>query len=157
MNQKALHGERVEESKMKKSRAEVKAELMQAAEERIEALLAWSEANRGTNLSAIEAMVLEQREGLSIKLAEAVIQQQAQVLPVPGPSCLGCGQEMGYKASHPLQVTSWVGELTIERGYYYCSACQSGLFPPGRAVGATGQTLVGKRGQRSGLAEWSGG
>lgn len=142
---------------MNKSRAEVKAELMQVAEQRIEALLAWSEANRGTNLSAIEAMVLEQRETLSIKMTEAVIQQQEQVLPVPGPRCPGCGQAMGYKASHPLMVTSWVGELTIERGYYYCSACQSGLFPPGRAVGAAGQTLVGKHSQRSRVAEWGGG
>lgn len=114
-----------------KNRAELKAELLAMAEARIEELLAWSEAAERPSLSAIEGTVLRIREEISVKLTEAVIQQQEQVRLVPGPHCPCCQQEMRYKASHPLDVTSWVGELKVERGYYYCARCKRGLFPPG--------------------------
>jgi hypothetical protein len=31
-------------------------------------------------------------------------------------------------------VESRLGGIEIERGYYYCAACQSGSFPPRRAT-----------------------
>ena len=116
---------------MRKSRVEMKAELMRAAERTIDELLNWNEAAEQPNLSQIERVVLDLRKELSEQMSETVIASQEAVRPVPGPACAGCQQEMSYKGMHPKTVTSWIGDLTLERAYYYCDQCKGGLFPPG--------------------------
>ena len=120
---------------MKKSAGGIKAELMKTAEQVIDDLLKWSEEKQGPSLVDIEGKVLELREGFGVKLAEAVVEQQEQGQPGVGVKCAGCQAEMRYKARQPLQVTSWVGELKIERGYYYCTTCKGGFFPLGPTTG----------------------
>lgn len=114
-----------------KNRAAIKAELLKKAETVIDELLEWHEANDQPNLSQVEGKVLELRQRLSEEMAVTVIEHQAAVRPVPGPSCAGCGREMSYKGMKEKTVSSWVGTLKMERGYYYCDRCRSGLFPPG--------------------------
>lgn len=114
-----------------RKRSELKAEMMAAAEASINELLSWDAQNETPNLREIEEAVIQIRQRLSEQLASALVQKQASVRPVPGPVCEACGQEMRYKDSHAKQVTSWAGELEIERGYYYCDHCHRGLFPPG--------------------------
>lgn len=118
----------------RKSREAVKAELVALAERRIEEALRMGEKGERPTFSDIEAQVLQIRDEFSVKLAEAVLQGQEQGPLAPGPRCEQCGAEMGYKDSHGLQVTSWVGELQVNRGYYHCAGCQRGLFPPRRAT-----------------------
>ena len=115
----------------KKERNEAKGELMKEAESIINELLRWEEETQKPNLSQIEEVVLELRERLSKKMAERVIAGQEEVRPVPGPRCEGCGVEMRYKGQKRKRVKSWVGELELERGYYYCEKCGAGIFPPG--------------------------
>lgn len=116
---------------MRKSRSEVKGSLMKEAEAVIDELLAWEEQVEAPDLSQIEGVVLKLRQRLSEKMAEVVIQQQDQVVSVPGPMCAQCGQEMRYKGLHRKEVSSWVGEIELKRGYYHCQTCKRGLFPPG--------------------------
>ena len=85
----------------------------------------------GADLGQIEEVVLKLRKRLSEKMAEAVIEQQENVRVVPGSKCPECGQEMRYKGEHSKEVSSWVGDLKLKRGYYHCRACQTGIFPPG--------------------------
>ena len=103
---------------------------MQEAERIIDELLAWEAEVEKPNLSQIEEVVLELRERLSQKMAESVIASQEEVRPVPGPECEECGEEMRYKGQKSKRVKSWVGELELERGYYYCEECGAGDFPP---------------------------
>jgi hypothetical protein len=114
-----------------KSRGAMKAELMKKAEAVIDELLDWHQETEQPNLTQVEGKVLELRQRLSEQMAETVIEHQAAVRPVPGPSCAGCGAEMRYKGLKDKTVLSWVGELKLERGYYYCDQCRAGLFPPG--------------------------
>jgi hypothetical protein len=86
------------------------------------------------NLAQIEEKVLDLRQRLSEQMSQAVIANQEAVRPVPGPACGQCGQEMRYKGLKKVQVSSWVGELGLDRGYYYCEQCRSGLFPPRSAT-----------------------
>ena len=109
----------------------MKAELMKEAEAVIDDLLDWHETTERPNLSQVEAKVLELRQRLSEEMAVTVIEHQAAVRPVPGPRCGCCGQEMRYKGMKAKTVISWVGALRLERGYYYCDRCRTGLFPPG--------------------------
>ena len=116
---------------MAKNREEMKIELMKEAEAAIDELLDWHMETEKPNLSQVEGKVLEIRERLSKQMAGTVLENQKAVRPVPGPSCAGCGAEMRYKGLKKNTVISWVGELEMGRGYYYCAQCRTGLFPPG--------------------------
>jgi uncharacterized protein with PIN domain len=45
--------------------------------------------------------------------------------------CKTCGQAMRNKGQKKKVVESQIGELVVERGYYYCGECGAGIFPPG--------------------------
>ena len=119
---------------LSKSRVEQKAELMKQAEAMIDELLDWQAERERPNFEEIEGKVLELRERLSGEMARVTVVGQDQVRPVPGPLCPGCGKEMRYKGMKENRVSSWVGEVRYERGYYYCGGCGQGFFPPGRAT-----------------------
>ena len=119
---------------MKLSRAQKKAEMEKAAEEIIEALLDWDEENEAPTLGAIEDEVLQLRKRMGRELASQVLENQEATQPIENPSCRDCGRKMRYKGKKPTSVESRLGGLTIKRGYYYCSHCKCGLFPPGRAT-----------------------
>jgi hypothetical protein len=114
-----------------KKREQQKVSLLKEAEAIIDELLDWEERTERPNLSAIEGQVLELRQRLSEKMAETVIAGQEAKQLVCGPACPRCGKEMHYKGQKVVKPRSWVGELEIERGYYYCAACREGFFPPG--------------------------
>jgi hypothetical protein len=119
---------------MGNSRAELKAKLMKEAETVIDELLDWHLTTAEPNLRQVEEKVLTLRQQLSEQMSQTVIENQAAVRPVPGPRCQQCGVEMRYKGMKELQVSSWVGELQLDRGYYYCEPCRTGLFPPRSAT-----------------------
>lgn len=117
-----------------KSRGEHKAKLMEVAEKEIEELLDWMEERTAPDLGEIEGMVLRIRKRMGEERAAEVIDSQASVRPAPGPVCAKCGQEMHYKGMKGKEISSMIGEVKLERGYYYCDRCRAlrapGLFPP---------------------------
>ena len=119
----------------------MKARLMKQAEAAIDELLDWEERTPKPNLTQIENIVLKVRKRLSEEMALELIHAQEAKQPAPGPRCPKCGQEMRYKGQKKINTQSWVGDLNIERGYYYCPKCKESLFPPGRTVGIEGQAL----------------
>lgn len=139
---------------MAKSREEMKVKLMKDAEKVIDELLDWHVETEGPNLSQVERKVLELRKRLSEQMAGTVLENQEANRPVPGPKCGECSVEMRYKGVKKNRVTSLVGELELERGYYYCAQCKTGLFPPGQTTRIVGEELVGRVGQRSSVVEW---
>jgi len=114
-----------------KSQRKMKADLMKEAEAVIDELIKWHRETEKPNLREVEEIVLELRQKMSEQMAQVVIKEQETVRPVPGPVCQGCQQEMNYKGMKEKTVTSWVGAVPLERGYYYCDQCGTGLFPPG--------------------------
>ena len=126
---------------MKRTRAQKKAELMTHAEAVIERLLDWEEETERPNLLQIEEVVLKLRKRLGKRLAEMVVEEQEAVQPAEPPRCPDCGEAMRYKGRKSLDVESRVGALDLERGYYHCACCQSGLFPPGPTTAAVGEEM----------------
>lgn len=112
------------------SRAERKVNLMQMAESEIEKLLDWMEATDAPDLSQIEEEVLQLRKRIGEGMTKEVVANQESVRPVPSPNCAKCDEEMHYKGMKPKEITSMAGEIKLNRGYYYCNDCRSGLFPP---------------------------
>ena len=116
---------------MRKSQAEMKAELMKQAEAIIDELIEWQAETEQPDFNQVEAKVLELRQKLSEEMTRVTIEGQGAVRPVPGPPCPDCQREMRYKGLKTNTVSSWVGEITFERGYFYCDHCRGGFFPPG--------------------------
>lgn len=110
---------------------ELKERLMKEAEKVIDELVSWSEDTPEPTFSQLEAEILGLRKRLSEQMAEGVIASQEAVKPSQKPRCEGCGAEMRYKGQKENGVLSWVGEVKMERAYYYCAECQAGFFPPG--------------------------
>ena len=116
---------------MRRNRAELEAALEAEAKQAIREYLDWAESAAAPTLTEIEDVVLKLRKRLGERMAQAVIDAQDTVRPVPGPACPECGGEMHYKDQKGNTVESRVGSLGLKRGYYYCEACRRGLFPPG--------------------------
>jgi hypothetical protein len=115
---------------MKRSREEKKARLQAKADQVIEELLEWEDRNPKPNLTQMEDIILKLRKELGREMAQMMLEEQEARVPVPGPSCPQCGQEMRNKGQKANHVESRVGALELERGYYYCPACRESIFPP---------------------------
>lgn len=140
-------------TRTRRPREEMRAEFLAEAAARFDELFDWNDETVTPTLSQIEGEILVLRKRLSERLATMLIEAQETVRPVPGPACPECGREMHYKDMKGNTVESQVGTLRLERGYYHCQACKSGLFPPGPATSAVGEELERAAGQRDGLAE----
>jgi hypothetical protein len=116
---------------MRRNRAEMKAELLAKAEARIDELLDWADENSAPTLTDIEEVVLKVRKEFGRDLAQAVIDKQDSVQPVPGPICPSCGKEMHVKGGKGRSLESRLGLVEMKRQYYYCEHCRQGSFPPG--------------------------
>jgi predicted RNA-binding Zn-ribbon protein involved in translation (DUF1610 family) len=116
---------------MKKSREQLKAELMLKMEEAVERLLDWQENGEGYTFREIEDEVLAIGQKVKEELTEATIGQEENRQPVEAPGCPGCGVEMIDKGMRSRQVQGRVGTVEVERSYYTCPECGEGFFPSG--------------------------
>lgn len=116
---------------MRRSREEMKAELLAEVEAKIDKLLDWAEDTSAATLTEIEEVVLQLRKEFGQDVAEKVIDAQESVQPVPGPNCPRCGKEMHVKGRKGKRIESRLGLVEMRRQYYYCSECRVGFFPPG--------------------------
>ena len=103
---------------MKRNRSQMKTELMAQAEEVIDELLDWHEGNKAPTLAQIEEVILELRKRVSAGMANAVVEDQETVRPVPGPACPECGKEMHYKGMKEVKVEGQTGAIDMLRAYY---------------------------------------
>jgi hypothetical protein len=120
---------------MKRSREQIKAELLKRFEQEVDELLDWQEQSQAPNLSQFEDEILAARKQISIALLEEMLRGEEQREPVEAPHCEKCGQPMEGKGKQPQVVETRVGTLQTEREYYYCTHCKAGFFPPGSTVG----------------------
>jgi hypothetical protein len=116
---------------MTKSRAERKREMMSQVEKAVEWMLDWQEAHTSFTLEELETLVLKVRREFGATIAEAVIGHLDSRRQVEAPPCPRCGATMVNKGLKGKALETRIGEVTIEREYYYCPACEDGLFPPG--------------------------
>lgn len=116
---------------MKLSREALKAKLLAETEVTINQLLDWNERNPQPTLSDIESIVLKLRKQVGERMANALLAEQAAPDGEQAPTCPTCGQRMAHKGYRQNQIESRAGRVNAKRLYYYCAACQRGIFPPG--------------------------
>jgi len=116
---------------MRKARAEVEAEMRGAFEGKLKEILDWEEAHPGYRLIELEEYLLEVGKEITGVLAERVVEQRESRQPVEAPVCEWCAERTVYKGQKRKRVMTQVGEVAVERGYYWCAHCRRGVFPPG--------------------------
>jgi len=116
---------------MKRSREDVKAELVAEYEQKVEEALAWQEQHPEFRLIELEAYLQVVGQQILSGMAERIVAQKESRQPVEGPTCRRCGKRMKHKGQKRKRVVTQIGEVNIERSYYWCPECGSGIFPPG--------------------------
>jgi hypothetical protein len=119
---------------MKRTPEQLEAALMAEAKALIAELVAWERQAGAPKLSQMEEKVLAVRQQLGQRLLQAMIEDQEARQPAEPPKCPTCGAEMRYKGQKGTDIETRLGGLKVERGYYYCAHCESGLFPPGSSA-----------------------
>jgi hypothetical protein len=97
------------------------------------ALAAWHAAHPDASLAAIEAAVEEQVSRVRTELLRARVAAAAAQEPAAGarPPCPQCGWPLQRRGRRTRTLTARGGStLHVDRPYYDCSACGTGLFPP---------------------------
>ena len=112
--------------------AEEEAEFLQAAAAMYQRLHEWRSQNLEASFDEIAEQVTPQRRQLMGVLLKQLAEQADE--RVYAPPCASCGREMVYKGTPARGVVHSEGESGLERAYYHCADCESGLFPPGRAT-----------------------
>lgn len=80
-------------------------------------------------------------EFIGKRMAQRMIMGQAERQPAERVPCPEGGEAMENKGLKNNQVETQIGNLQIERGYYYCPDCKQGIFPPGSATDDLGETM----------------
>jgi hypothetical protein len=111
-------------------------------------LQAWRLAHPRATLAEIEA----ETEARVVRLRARLVEDTAQASPqcdwtrdpaVERPACPTCGQPLQARGLDTRRLTI-PGEqtVTLRRRYATCSACGTGLFPPGRRSGPGARPVV---------------
>jgi uncharacterized protein with PIN domain len=116
---------------MKRTREQIKAELVKQYEEELDRIMTWEENTKRPTLSQIEEQVLASRKKISEGILKELLKGQESQSPVEGIKCPKCGKAMEDKGKELKLVETRAGSLLMERTRYYCPQCKIGIFPPG--------------------------
>jgi uncharacterized protein with PIN domain len=126
---------------MKRKREKLREEFLAEAGELFDELMDWDDETEAPTMTQIEDIVLELRKRFGKRIAEKIILRQEQRQPAERVYCPQCGEEMETKGMKGNQVETRIGNLKVEREHYYCPHCKQGIFPPGPAADALGETM----------------
>lgn len=102
-----------------------------AAEAMYDELREWRRTHPEASFDEIvEQITIRRRRLMAGLAAQIALQHGAGVVP-EGLRCEQCGAVMRYKGEAKRGIEHMEGSTEIDRAYYYCPACEVGLFPPG--------------------------
>jgi ribosomal protein L34E len=110
------------------TREVIKAEIMSKCEKLVDGVLEAGE--NPLTLTQIEELVLSAGHQFEVELTGRVLQQQTTRSAPQIPACSGCGRRMQRKGHKKRYLQTRSGETNLERPYFYCPTCATGLFPP---------------------------
>ena len=114
---------------------ELKARLEAEAQKVIAELLANKKGPGEITLSEIEHVVQRAGQAFEQALTTELIRVSPAQIESDWPVCASCGKRLKTKGKRKRRLATLTGETTLEREYYYCPTCRTGLFPPGLPLG----------------------
>ena len=113
---------------MTNKRNELEKQLRAKAEEAIRKLLEKLPDKSELTMTDIENLVGEMGHEMTQNATEAIAQcEQAEPSEV---ICEKCQVRMHKRGKHKKQLVTKRGEIELERQYYVCPECKTGVFPP---------------------------
>jgi ribosomal protein S27AE len=116
-------------------RSGLKRTLEQEVLKQAQAYSDWKEQDGVHSFEDIEAKALEVAREVARALMSYGVADEQQVerqeRPGTEPRCPECGRAMRYGGRRRKTMASKAGEIGLERDYYHCPGCGTGLFPPG--------------------------
>ncbi|MGQ0601968.1 MAG: hypothetical protein ACT4QE_09765 [Anaerolineales bacterium] len=103
--------------------------MLAKAEAAIAELLASRKRPSEVRLADIEQSVLRARQQIEQALTAELVAESAAGVTEDWPNCPTCGRRIKVKGKRQRTVVLETGEVTVERAYYHCAACQTGVFP----------------------------
>lgn len=84
-------------------------------------------------ITEIEKLARKTGEQVMGEVTEALVEEESdqQVSNL----CPQCGKKMQYKGLKGRGLITDTGEVRLERGYYYCKSCRTGVFPLDHRLG----------------------
>ena len=111
---------------MSNKKDELKAKLLAQAEASIEQMLKDERLSEKMTLTDIEEVIGELETDFRQRVLKEVIGEQEDV----SRCCPDCGGNLRHKGKRRKRVVTLRGEADMERIYYQCEACGTGIFPP---------------------------
>lgn len=96
----------------------------------------WRRSHPEASFDEIVGQVKPKRRALMGELLMMLALQGGDGAVAEGYRCAQCGEVMRHKGQLKRSVVHGEGDSRLTRTHYYCAGCQSGVFPPGRAVEA---------------------
>jgi hypothetical protein len=88
-----------------------------------------------TSLDALARAVFARRQELTARVTEALVKQRhRQALHQKTVPCPQCGRLLPARALVPRTVETLVGEVCLERPYFYRVQCERGFYPLDKAL-----------------------
>jgi hypothetical protein len=110
------------------TREAIKADIMSKLEKLLDDILEAGE--KPLTMTQIEDLVLSAGDQLEAELTGKVLEQQTIHTTPQIPECPECGRRMHRKGKKKRYLRTRSGETELERAYFYCQTCSTGLFPP---------------------------
>jgi tRNA(Ile2) C34 agmatinyltransferase TiaS len=114
---------------MSSSQEELKSNIMARVEVVVAQALAAGE--KPLTLTEIEERALAVRRQIEQAITAALVEEQVRASASELPTCPTCGRRMHPKGKKGRAIRTRSGEIAIQRPYFYCAHCRSGVFPPG--------------------------
>jgi len=108
-------------------------------------------ALEGLDFEAIEIGARRRALGVAARAVEGRLNADRSDHQGPAIAC-DCGRQARYAGRRPRTFTTALGEMTLERAYYWCEACGSGSCPRDRALGLEDTSLSPATTRMVGLA-----
>lgn len=87
------------------------------------------------SLDTLTKVVLASRQELTAQVTEVLVRQRhAQALEQKNAPCPHCGRLLPARGLVSRTVETLVGEVTLERPYFYCLRCKQGFYPLDEAL-----------------------
>ncbi len=101
-------------------------------EQRVNAFIRYADSHPEATLADLEKKARQLSQDCFAAVLEAEVEARRQAAEEK-PRC-DCGRLMTYKGDQVRHLETYVGRVTIRRGYYYCRACQKGHYPLDKAL-----------------------
>lgn len=116
---------------MSLNKEELRALLVERAEEIIEDLLGDSSPAEQISLEEIEEGAMGAGGRFQALLTQALIEVAEAAGRGSRPRCPQCGEKMRHHGYRDKVLMTRTGEVKVRRAYYRCEECGQRIFPPG--------------------------